>query len=67
MSIVYNKAFEFIRFCYVIRITAIHPTLTWKNIKETPEGLALAAQSSAILMFLLVFSAAVGVALNVYK
>lgn len=54
---------EFIISCYV----RFFPLLTWKNIKESPESLALAVPSQATVMYLLVFSAAVGIALNGYK
>ena len=35
---------------------------TWKNIKEAPGCLMLATQSQAILMYILVFSAAISIA-----
>ena len=37
---------------------------TWKSIKETPECLILATQSQALLMVILVFSAAISIAVN---
>ena len=67
VSVFFNNKIKpllnFIKCFYVNYI----PSVTLKNIKETPEGLALASQSPAILMCLLVFSAAIGMALNVYK
>jgi len=55
--------FEFIKLYY----SRNFPFFTWKSMKESPESLTYAAQSPATLMYLLVFSAVVGVVLNVYK
>ncbi|MEW8030018.1 MAG: hypothetical protein AB2792_15470 [Candidatus Thiodiazotropha sp.] len=52
-------------FAYIKRICAIClPKISWKNINEEPGLLVYTAQSPAILMHMLVFSAATSVALN---
>ena len=54
---------EFIKTSYA----RYFPLLTWQNIRETPQCLVFSTPSPATLMYLLVFSAAVGIVSNVYK
>ncbi|MCU7844865.1 MAG: hypothetical protein KZQ93_13610 [Candidatus Thiodiazotropha sp. (ex Monitilora ramsayi)] len=42
-----------------------NPDLSWNNLMAGPERLIIAGQSQAILMYMLVSSAAIGIALNV--
>lgn len=55
--------FDYIKYLY----SRFSPPLTWKNFIGTPGSLTFVAHSPAMLMYLLVFSAVIGMTLNVYK